>query len=267
MGIMGVTLLSGCSGKEPSKGTDAKAALESMTEESVDSAEEVEESIGESSVAAADEMIPPDELKKAFDDAKPYEGEVQIVLHTPSGEDIILQGSEAKSKAAAGITALNSYNSSRSYLNISSAAASSTLTATGYSYSVWNMLDWDMSTCWAEGNPYSEGTMEGFVYYMDYTSKIDGFRIYPGYQKSKKVYRKNILPLALLVQAGGYQFEFNLDDYLMDITNDGDAYWIDCYFSSPVYSDSIYVMIEAVKTFGSNPDYDCCITEFHPFYY
>ena len=129
------------------------------------------------------------------------------------------------------------------------------------------MLDWDLRTCWAEGNPNSEGTMEAFAFWMDETNRIDGFRIYPGYQKSSSVYRNNILPAALQVEVGGYEFWFDLDDCLSDLYNDGDSYWIDCTFSSPVYDDCIYVMIGAVATYGNDPDYDCCITEFHPFYY
>ena len=247
--VLCLTMLAGCSS-------------ESSTADNADSGESGQEQ----STEIKEEIISQDEFDSVFNEAKPFEGEIKLSAQTVKGEDIELEeGAEVSELSASKI--ISPGDSGVIYNTVYSAFATSTLSLDGYNYNVGNMLDWDLSTCWAEGNKNSEGTMEGFAYMMDAGSRVDGFRIYPGYQKSQKAYKNNILPAALLVEAGGYSFTFDLDNYLMELTNDDGYYWIDCYFGTPVYTDSIYVTIGAVTTYGNDPDYDCCITEFHPFHY
>ena len=249
--IVGLIMTTGCSSKEPPVETAAEATTESSEKDVAATAEE--------------EPISQEDLKAFSENAKPYDGEIQVVLHTSSGEETVLYSPEDNKEAMASLAAVA--GKKRSWIKVKSAGATSTLKISGYNYSVWNMLDWDPKTCWAEGEPRSEGLWEGFSYYFSGKTRIDGFRIYPGYQKSKKVYRNNIYPAALEISVGGYRFEFNVDDYAQNINRDGDSYWIDFHFSKPVYDNQMYTMIIAVGTYGSNPDSDCCISEFHPFHY
>ena len=210
------------------------------------------------------ETLTEEELNDAFDNAKPFEGKVTAVVNTSEGKQIVLESEDGATWNGVEAPPLN--GSGYYWTRITDAAASSTLYVEGYNYSVWNMLDWDTRTCWAEGNPYSEGTLQGFAYATEYGEKIDGCRIYPGYQKSSRVYRNNIAPLALDIEIGGCEIWCDLDEWIQPSIGDGQYYWIDLFFSRPVYSTgTIYVTIGAVKAFSANPDYDCCITEFHPF--
>ena len=216
--------------------------------------------------AIAEIPLSEDEMQQAFDSAVPYEDGFTVVIHSSNGDEIVLDSSEGTTLQGKTMPPVN--GSDFKWTRITGAAASSTLYVKGYDYSVWNMLDWNPKTCWAEGNPYSEGTMEGFAYATDYNTRIDGFRIYPGYQKSAKVYRNNIVPLMLMIEVGGQEIYWELGDWLYSSINDGTWYWADIYLYNPVYSDGvIYVYIGAVTAFSSNPDYDCCISEFHPFRY
>lgn len=222
------------------------------------------ESSALSSTGAAVETLTEEELNDAFDNAKPFEGKVTAVVNTSEGKQIVLESEDGATWNGVEAPPLN--GSGYYWTRITDAAASSTLYVEGYNYSVWNMLDWDTRTCWAEGNPYSEGTLQGFAYATEYGEKIDGCRIYPGYQKSSRVYRNNIAPLALDIEIGGCEIWCDLDEWIQPSIGDGQYYWIDLFFSRPVYSTgTIYVTIGAVKAFSANPDYDCCITEFHPF--
>ena len=224
----------------------------------------LESSALSSTGAAAVETLTEEELNDAFDNAKPFEGKVTAVVNTSEGKQIVLESEDGATWNGVEAPPLN--GSGYYWTRITDAAASSTLYVEGYNYSVWNMLDWDTRTCWAEGNPYSEGTLQGFAYATEYGEKIDGCRIYPGYQKSSRVYRNNIAPLALDIEIGGCEIWCNLDEWIQPSIGDGQYYWIDLFFSRPVYSTgTIYVTIGAVKAFSANPDYDCCITEFHPF--
>ena len=63
-------------------------------------------------------------------------------------------------------------------------------------------------------------------------------------------------------------------DNLIKGWKQGDRVMVNRLVSAPlkrgdkiIYTDSVYVTIGAVTTFGSDPDYDCCITEFHPYHY
>lgn len=248
--ILGASMLAGCSTEEASDG----AATKADTEEAGETADQNET---EESAAPSAEVIDAEELQAAIDEAEPYEGDFHVVLHTTSGENRVLKGRD-----------ILAYSGNQpGYIPVSAVGASSTLVENGYAHSAWNMLDWDMTTCWAEGNPYSEGTMEGFAYRLSSYSRIDGFRIYPGYQKSRSTYRNNIVPSALIFEAGGNSIAFDMDGYLRDLSSDDECYWIDCYFYTPMYADTINVMIAAVAAYSSDPYYDCCITEFHPFHY
>lgn len=242
--LLCLAMLAGCSGSQESA-------------DAVDDAEEAAE-ITEESVTA-------DEFETAFKEAKEYKDELTVTIHTAKGEDIEIDTSGTGSLAAAKNVNVEGVNVK--YNKVYGAAATSTLKPGKFNYSVGNMLDWDVATCWAEGNPNSEGTLEGFAYYMNSGSRVDGFRIYPGYQKSKKVYRTNIVPAALLVEVGGYTFSTDLSPWLMDLQADDAYYWVDITFGTPVYTDSMYVRIAAVTTYGNDPDYDCCISEFHPFHF
>lgn len=235
------------------------------SDKEAEKAEAADKTAAEENTEIKEETITADEFDAAVKNAVPYEDGVKITLHTAKGDEIELEGSEGSPIAAS-----KYYDASGdgiAYHSIYSASSTSTLIHSGYNYGVGNMLDWDLSTCWAEGNPNSEGTMEGFAYYFGSTTRVDGFRIFPGYQKNRKVYRSNICPLALSVTVGDYTFNCNLDEYMRDLQSDDAWYWVNFTFDSPVYADSMYVMISAVTTYGNDPDYDCCITEFHPFYF
>ena len=248
------------------------AELAAMAEASEQAA--VEEPSGEASAeigstdAAATVSVKPimkDELKAASEGAESYEGEIKVVLHSSLGEDVVMYTPEDNEEALQKFAAMAGRKPR--WIGVDAAGATSTLYINGYNYSVWNMLDWNTSTCWAEGEPRSEGIWEGFQYWFDRTTRIDGFRIYPGYQKNKRVYRNNIFPRGVVVTAGGYDIDCNLDKWLRNINNDGEWYYVDIYFSSPLYDNEMYVMIDAVGSYSSNPESCCCITEFHPFYF
>ena len=248
------------------------AELAAMAEASEQAA--VEEPSGEASAeigstdAAATVSVKPiakDELKAASEGAESYEGEIKVVLHSSLGEDVVMYTPEDNEEALQKFAAMAGRKPR--WIGVDAAGATSTLYINGYNYSVWNMLDWNTSTCWAEGEPRSEGLWEGFQYWFDRTTRIDGFRIYPGYQKNKRVYRNNIFPRGVVVTAGGYDIDCNLDKWLRNINNDGEWYYVDIYFSSPLYDNEMYVMIDAVGSYSSNPESCCCITEFHPFYF
>lgn len=206
-----------------------------------------------------------DGSKTEFSNTGSFDGNVQVTVHYSSGKEVVLNDTGINKNVKASLIATS--GKKKKWLSVMDAEATSTLSSGNYSYSVWNMLDWDYTTCWAEGEPRSEGLWEGFAYYFDGVTRIDGFRIYPGYQKSRRVYRTNIYPRGLSVSVGGYEFEVDLDDWVQDIENDGYYYWVDFTFNSPVYDDCMYATIIAVGTYGSDPDGDCCITEFHPFSY
>ena len=237
--------------------TDEAETDEAATDETADASAE--------GTASEDEVISEEDLKAVFEKAQPYEEDIQVVFGSSSGDESPAQSAEGQNESGTPLFTLKT--SGRKYNTVRAAAATSTLYVRGYNYSVWNLVDRDAKTCWAEGNPRSEGVWEGFAYGFGGRTRVDGFRIYPGYQKNVRVYRNNIIPLALQVELGGYEFFVNLDHYLQNLRNDGDYYWIDFYFPRPVYADSMYVMIGAVTTFGSDPDYDCCISEFRPFHY
>ena len=223
--------------------------------------------MGSTSAAAAAVVKPitKEELKAASESAEAYQGELKVVLHSSSGEDVVLYAPEDNEEALQKFAAMSGRKPR--WIGVDAAGASSTLYINGYNYSVWNMLDWNTSTCWAEGEPRSEGIWEGFQYWFDRTTRIDGFRIYPGYQKNKRVYRNNIFPRGVVVTAGGYDISCDLDRWLRNINNDGEWYYIDIYFGDPVYDNDMYVMIDAVGSYSNNPESCCCITEFHPFYF
>ena len=278
--IIGMTLVAGCaSGGSSKEASEPAAAAEEASEpaaaaeeasEPATAAEEASEpaaAAGEASKPATVEKAPisKEDLKAATESAKPYGGEMQVVLRTSSGKEIVLYSPDDNKEAVEKFSAMS--NSSPHWISVESAGASTTLQIDGYSYSVLNMLDWDTTTCWAEGESRSEGLYENFNYWFFDTTRIDGFRIYPGYQKNQKVYRNNIYPAAFIVTAGGYSIDCDLGDWPRDLYYDGDNYWIDVTFSEPVYDNSMNVMIIAVGTYGEDPDPDCCITEFHPFYY
>lgn len=249
--IVGLVVTTGCSSKEPPVETAAEASTESSGNDVAATAEE--------------EPISKEDLKAFSENAEPYDGEIQVVLHTSSGEETVLYSPENNKEAMAALAAIA--GKKQSWIKVKSARATSTLKISGYNYSVWNMLDWDPKTCWAEGEPRSEGLWEGFSYYFSGKTRIDGFRIYPGYQKSKKVYRNNIYPAALEISVGGYNIECGLDNWIQNINRDGDSYWIDITFSKPIYDKQLSATIIAVGTYGNDPDSDCCISEFHPFHY
>ena len=239
------------------KATTAEAATdETTTDEAAEGApaEETAEAATDEEAASEDEIISEEDLKAVFEKAQPYEDDIQVVFGTSSGDVSPAQSAEGQNESGTPLFTLKT--SGRKYNTVRDAAATSTLYVRGYNYSVWNLVDRDAKTCWAEGNPRSEGVWEGFAYGFGGRTRVDGFRIYPGYQKNVRVYRNNIVPLALQVELGGYEFFVNLDHYLQNLRNDGDYYWIDFYFPRPVYADSMYVMIGAVTTFGSDPDYD-----------
>ena len=223
--------------------------------------------MGSTSAAAAAVVKPitKDELKAASESAEAYQGELKVVLHSSSGEDVVLYAPEDNEEALQKFAAMSGRKPR--WIGVDAAGASSTLYINGYNYSVWNMHDWNTSTCWAEGEPRSEGIWEGFQYWFDRTTRIDGFRIYPGYQKNKRVYRNNIFPRGVVVTAGGYDISCDLNRWLRNINNDGEWYYIDIYFGDPVYDNDMYVMIDAVGSYSNNPESCCCITEFHPFYF
>lgn len=254
------TMFAGCSSGQEAEKTDAAKETEAADETAA-----ADENAGEKNSVIKEETITASEFDAAVKNAVPYEDGVEITLHTAKGDKIKLEGSEGSPVAAS-----KYYDASGdgvAYHSIYAGSSTSTLIRSGYDYGMGNMLDWDLDTCWAEGNPNSEGTMEGFVYYFGSSTRVDGFRIFPGYQKNRNVYRNNIEPLALNVTVGDYSFNFDMDPYMSDLPSDDAYFWVDCVFNSPVYADSMYVMISAVTTYGNDPDYDCCITEFHPFYF
>lgn len=274
-GTIGTLLMTGCASKEASQDSSSHAAAEDSIADTA------------STAAAAEENLSEDELKAAFSKASPYEGKIKIVAHSASGDETFIldpndgQGSSPDSAVAAqdapssktpdpgkiNASLIDSKNNGYNWIEVTGAAASSTLHIDGYNYSVWNMLDWKQNTIWAEGSPGSKGIGEGFAYFLDRTTRIDGFRIYPGFQESKSLYRNNYLPTALDVCFNDQVLSFNLEDYLENIYNDGEWYWVDTYLYQPVYADRMYVMISNVTSYGNDPDTDCCITEFHPFQY
>lgn len=214
--------------------------------------------------AAADEAISVEELKTAFDEAAPYEGEVQIVAQSAVGDDIGPKDVDLRSKLKASFRDLDGED--HRWNEVTGVRASSTLRIKGYDYSAWNLFDWSKKTIWAEG-ALNEGIGEGFMLFMDRPNRIDGIRIYPGFQENKNLYRNNYLPCLLYLEVGGQSITCDLRKNLHNFEKDGQYYWVDCYFSEPIYSDYISVIIGDVTSYGSNPDPDCCISEFHPFYY
>lgn len=258
--IISLTLVTGCS----SKGGSVESTGSSAAAETTGAAATVNDG-KDVTATESEEAISKEELQAISESAVPYDGEIQAILHSSSGEEVVLNSPKDNKEVMAALSALAGKRSS--WIKVKSASATSTLKIDGYSYNVWNMLDWDTTTCWAEGEPRSEGLWEGFSYYFNGNKRIDGFRIYPGYQKNKRVYRNNIYPRGLIVYAGGYEITCDLDNWIQNINRDGDYYWIDITFSSPVYDYEMYTMITAVGTYGDDPDSDCCITEFHPFNY
>ena len=260
-GIFSISMLAGCSSGENPDAADSGAEVESSAESADNAAdsEAADSSESEDAEVVAIEPIDSDELQSIIDKAQPYEGEVQMSVQAVSGEEVP-EGEEPDSDVT-----INKNSYTPSFIRVSDAAATTTLQASGYNYSVWNMLDWDPTTCWAEGNSGSEGIGEGFAYRFSGQTRIDGFEIFPGYQKSQSVYRKNLLPSELYIEAGGYKYLVDLEPWIQDLPGDGYAYYADFVFSPPIYADTMYVMVTGVGTYGSNPDYDCCISEFHPF--
>lgn len=258
--IMSVALMTGCSsGDGPKQTAEAASAEETSAVISGAKSEEASEvsSKAESAVKAEAEASP--KVKETA------EGKIQAVLHTSSGEEFVLDSSNDSKAELVPLASASSRQ--RAWIDVRSIYTSTTLMVDGYDYSGWNMLDWDKTTCWAEGEARSEGLWENFTYYFYGTTRIDGFRIYPGYQKNQRIFRKNVFPAGLEVTAGGYTFNVNLDPWLRDLEYDDDYFWIDITFDEPVYDDKISAMIIAVGTTGSNPDSDCCISEFHAFCY
>lgn len=244
----------------------AEASEQASVEEPTDvTSGEASAENGGTNVAAAALVKPitKDELKAASEGTESYEGEIKVVLHSSSGEDVVLYEPEDNEESLQKFASMSGRKPR--WIGVDAAGATSTLYINGYNYSVWNMLDWDTSTCWAEGEPRSEGLWEGFQYWFNRTTRIDGFRIYPGYQKNKRVYRNNIFPRGVVFSAGGYDISCDFDRWLRNINNDGEWYYVDIYFGEPVYDDDMYVMIDAVGSYGSDPESCCCITEFHPF--
>ena len=275
IGAFGTLLMTGCASKEASQDSSLNAASESSLASPTTEA------------AAAEETLSEDELKAAFSKATPYDGEVKIVVHSAKGDEsftfnpndtrdgapdhtLVAQdehSSDLPDPYKINANLADSKDNGYKWIEVTGAVASSTLHIDGYDYSVWNMLDWKQDTIWAEGSPGSKGVGEGFAYFLDRTTRIDGLRIYPGFQQSKSLFRNNYLPTSLEISLNDQLFTFDLDGYLRNIYNDGEWFWVDTYFSKPVYADRMYVMISNVTSYGNDPDTDCCITEFHPFQY
>lgn len=258
-GLIAMSMMTGCASDQSA----AEDEILPVTEETAGEAST--EASSENAAAVEAELLSKDELEALGDSTKPYDGEMQVVLHSLSGEETVLYSPSDNKEAVAALSAMA--GKGRSWLKVKKANATTTLRIKGYNYSVWNMLDWDTRTCWAEGDARSEGLYEGFTYYFSGKTRIDGFRIYPGYQKNKRVYRNNIYPRGMILYGGGYEIDCDFDPGIQNIRNDGDYYWIDITFSKPIYDSKISTMIIAVGTYGSDPDSDCCITEFHPFRY
>lgn len=257
-GLIGMSMVTGCAADKSGKEDEILPVTEETSGEASTEA-------GGAEAAAEEEPLEKDELEVLAESAKLYDGEMQVVLHSSSGEEIVLYEPSDNKEAAVAISAMA--GKKRNWLKVKSASATSTLHIKGYNYSVWNMLDWDTRTCWAEGDARSEGLYEGFTYYFNGKTRVDGFRIYPGYQKNKRVYRNNIYPRGMILYGGGYEIDCDFDPGIRNIKNDGDYYWMDITFSKPIYDTKISTMIIAVGTYGSDPDSDCCVTEFHPFRY
>lgn len=250
-----LTLVTACS-------TGGASKVETSTADAAAAAEAATGST--SALAAEEETISVAELKASFDQAAIKEGKVQIADLSVDGDEIKPKDTDAKNRLAASFRDLG--GNDHKWNEITGVRATSTLRIKGYDYSAWNMFDWDKKTIWAEANG-NEGIYEGFELFMDRPTRIEGFRIYPGFQENKKLYRNNYLPCQILVQAGDEVYGYDLRRNIRDLKNDSDFYAIDCYFDEPVYSDYMSVMIRDITSYGSDPDTDCCISEFHPFYY
>ena len=82
--------------------------------------------------AAADETISVEELKTAFDEAAPYEGEVQIVAQSAVGDDIGPKDVDLRSKLKASFRALDGED--HRWNEVTGVGASSTLRRKRYGY-------------------------------------------------------------------------------------------------------------------------------------
>ncbi len=144
----------------------------------------------------------------------------------------------------------------REMLVIEGASASSTLYENGFDHSVYNLLDGDLTTDWAEG---AEGG--GFEEYVELVvapgTQVTGVYVNPGFCKSRDLFYKNAAPTRLTFSSGGV----SVDQWMSPYAADYDAACEGCYFNltTPLTSDGkIRVTITGVRE-GTQYE-DTCIS-------
>jgi hypothetical protein len=134
-------------------------------------------------------------------------------------------------------------------IRIRRVSATSYLQEGNQSYPPSNVIDGDITTCWAEGAK-GYGIMEGLSFDFDNAYTITGFNIWSGYQKSEELFRKNARPLAVRVAGIGYMEYHNLRD-TMGMQR--------ILLKRPIKSS--HVLITIIEVVDGSPIQDTCISE------
>ncbi len=106
------------------------------------------------------------------------------------------------------------FNMKSSVINnyaITDISSSSALVDGSNVYSAQNLIDSNLSTCWADGVS-SFGIGEYIVINFDKEYDIHGIEIWNGYQKSSDLFYKNSRPSSICVLTDRWKFDFSLED-------------------------------------------------------
>ena len=121
-----------------------------------------------------------------------------------------------------------------------------------HTYNVWNVLDGDLSTCWAEGKE-GLGENEKIQLIFNDTYRVSRVTIYNGLETSRELYEKNARVGTLDVSfSNGASYEFSLNDGWESAVST---------FTLPAPVDTSYIELTVKSAYAGSRYEDTCISE------